>query len=101
MTIYHFSAKVVPRGKGQSAVAAAANLSGDRLQDERTGEEKYYPRQVMLETMIFAPSHSPERERLCNEVEKAEVRKRKELIHEFVQIKFVAMGMIQLILMHK
>ena len=125
MAIYHFSAKVVSRGKGQSAVAAAAYLSGDRLQDERTGEEKYYHRQVMSETMILAPSHSPEwvkdRERLWNEVEKAEVRKnsqlvreinvalpielskerQKELIHDFVLTKFVAKGMIADVYIHR
>ena len=125
MAIYHFSAKVVSRGKGQSAVAAAAYRSGDRLQDERTGEEKFYHRQVMPETMILAPSHSPEwvkdRERLWNEVEKTEVRKnsqlareinvalpielsndhQKELIQDFVQKEFVEKGMVADIAIHR
>lgn len=46
MAIYHFSVQVISRGKGQSAVSDAAYRSGDRLQDERTGEEKFYHREV-------------------------------------------------------
>ncbi|WP_267888732.1 hypothetical protein [Bacillus weihaiensis] len=40
MAIYHFSTQVISRIKGQSAVASAAYRSGERLTDERTGEEK-------------------------------------------------------------
>jgi len=125
MAIYHFSAQVVSRGKGQSAIAAAAYRSGDKLQDERTGEEKFYKRDVKPDTMILAPSHSPEwvkdRERLWNEVEKVEVRKnsqlareinvalpielsaerQKELIRDFVQEQFVDKGMIADVSIHR
>lgn len=125
MAIYHFSAQVISRGKGQSAVAAAAYRSGERLQDERTGEEKFYHREVLPETMILAPSQSPEwvtdRERLWNEVEKIEVRKnsqlareinvalpielstdrQKELIQEFVQTEFVDKGMVADVCIHR
>lgn len=125
MAIYHFSAQVISRGKGQSAVAAAAYRSGDRLMDERTGEEKYYRREVMPESMIFAPSHSPEwvydREKLWNEVESAEKRKdaqlaremnialpreltndrQEELIQNYVQMEFVNKGMIADIAIHR
>ena len=55
MAIYHFSAQVISRGKGQSAIASAAYRSGERLQDERTGETKYYKRHVQPETMILSP----------------------------------------------
>lgn len=125
MAIYHFSAQVISRGKGQSAVAAAAYRSGDKLQDERTGEEKFYKRNVQPESMILAPSNSPEwvkdRERLWNEVEKAETRKnsqlsreinvalpielsnerQKELISNFVQEQFVDKGMIADVNIHR
>lgn len=125
MAIYHFSAKVISRGKGQSAVAAASYRSGERLTDERTGEEKYYHRNVEPDTMILAPSNSPEwvyeRERLWNEVEHAEKRKdsqlareanialpvelsneqQKELIRDFVQKEFVDKGMIADIAIHR
>lgn len=125
MAIYHFSAQVISRGKGQSAVAAAAYRSGDKLQDERTGEEKFYRREVTPDSMILAPSNSPEwmkeRERLWNAVEKAENRKnsqlareinialpvelsngqQKELIRDFVQKEFVDKGMIADICIHR
>ena len=70
MAIYHFSAQMISRSKGQSAVAAAAYRSGERLKDERTNERKFYKREVKPETMILAPSHAPEwvqdRNRLWN-----------------------------------
>ena len=37
MAIYHFSAKVISRAVGSSAVAAAAYRSADRLHDKRLG----------------------------------------------------------------
>lgn len=125
MAIYHLSMQIMSRSRGQSAVAAAAYRSGERLQDERTGEEKFYHREVQPDSMILAPSNSPEwvndRERLWNEVEKVEIRKdsqlareinialpvelsnekQKELIRDFVQEQFVDKGMIADISIHK
>ncbi|RIW27273.1 molybdopterin-guanine dinucleotide biosynthesis protein MobA [Bacillus salacetis] len=125
MAIYHFSAQVISRGKGQSAVAAAAYRSGDRLMDERTGEEKFYHRDHQPDAMILAPSNSPDwvqdRERLWNEVEKSETRinsrlarevnialprelthdHQKELIRNYVQEQFVDQGMIADIAIHR
>src|SRR3546814_17987276 len=40
MAIYHFSAKVISRAVGSSAVAAAAYRSADRLHDERSEESR-------------------------------------------------------------
>jgi hypothetical protein len=37
MAIYHFSAKVISRASGSSALAAAAYRSASRLHDERLG----------------------------------------------------------------
>lgn len=125
MAIYHFSAKVISRSKGQSSVKSAAYRSGERLHDERTGETKKYKREVQPETMIFAPSHAPEwvhdRNRLWNEVEKIEKRKdaqlarevevslprelsnkqQKELIINYVQEQFVNKGMVADIAIHR
>jgi MobA/MobL family len=125
MAIYHFSAQVISRGKGQSAIASASYRSGERLKDERTGEVKYYHREVQPDTMILAPSNAPEwvydRERLWNEVEHSEKRKdarlareinialprelnhheQKELIRDYVQEAFVNQGMIADIAIHR
>ncbi|MGE7880305.1 MobQ family relaxase [Peribacillus muralis] len=125
MAIYHFSAQVISRSKGQSAVASAAYRSGDRLTDERTDETQFYKRDVPPETMILAPSQSPEwvhdRQQLWNEVEKSETRKNSqvareinialpreishqeqvELIRGYVQIEFVDQGMIADVAIHR
>lgn len=125
MAIYHLSMQIISRSKGQSAVASASYRSGERLEDERTGEVKFYKRDVQPETMILAPSNSPEwiqdRERLWNEVEKIEKRKdsqlaremnialprelsneqQRELIKTFVQDEFVKKGMVADIAIHR
>ncbi|MCU7713109.1 MobA/MobL family protein, partial [Priestia megaterium] len=125
MAIYHLSMQIISRSKGQSAVAAAAYRSGEKLHDERTDEQKFYARDVQPETMILTPSHSPEwmKDRNClwNEVEKVEKRKdsqlarelnvalpielnhdqQKELIQSFVQNEFVEKGMVADIAIHR
>ena len=81
MASYHFTAKMVSRGKGQSATAKAAYNARERLRDERTIEIKDYSRHrdEPVFSGIFAPKDAPEwahdRERLWNEVEQRETRK--------------------------
>lgn len=86
MAIYHYSTQVASRSAGKSVVAMAAYRSGDRLEDERTGELKFYRRSTPPETIILAPANAPEwvqdRNRLWNEVEKAEKRKDAQLCRE-------------------
>lgn len=87
MAIYHFSAKVVSRGKGQSAVAKAAYNSRERLEDERTGDAHDYRRKGgLLFSGIFAPKNAPEwvrdRATLYNEIERREKRKDAQLVRE-------------------
>ncbi|MED4262048.1 MobQ family relaxase, partial [Priestia aryabhattai] len=125
MAIYHLSMQIISRSKGQSAVAAAAYRSGEKLYDERTDEQKFYARHVQPETMILTPFHAPEwmkdRNRLWNEVEKVEKRKdsqlarelnialpielnhdqQKELIQSFAQNEFVQKGMVADIAIHR
>lgn len=125
MAIYHFSAQIISRSKGQSAVAAASYRSGEKLIDERTGEIKNYHREVQPETMIIAPDNSPEwvqnRQRLWNEVENVEKRKnsqlareinialpielskekQKTLVVEYVKEQFVDKGMIADVCIHR
>lgn len=125
MAIYHLSMQIISRSKGQSAIAAAAYRSGEKLHDERTDEQKFYVRHVQPETMILTPSNAPEwmkdRNRLWNEVEKVEKRKdsqlarelnialpielnhdqQKELIKSFAQNEFVQKGMVADIAIHR
>jgi ATP-dependent exoDNAse (exonuclease V) alpha subunit len=125
VAIYHFSAKILSRSTGRSAVAAAAYRSGARLQDERTGRAYDFTRKRGVEhAEILAPPHTPDwmfdRAELWNGVEKAEKRKdaqlareievalprelaaerRAVLVREFVQNEFVSQGMIADVAIH-
>ncbi|WP_256464163.1 MobA/MobL family protein [Halobacillus amylolyticus] len=87
MAIYHFSGQMISRGKGQSATAAAAYRSGEKLHSERYNKTNEYKRLVQPETYMMKPKHAPEwandRGRLWNEVEKIEKQKNSQLAREF------------------
>ena len=87
MAIYHLHAKIVSRAKGQSVVASAAYRAGASLYDERLGQVWDYTHKRGVEhTEILTPHGAPEwtrnRERLWNEVERAERRKDAQLARE-------------------
>lgn len=119
MAIYHFAAKVISRGKGSSAVAAAAYRSASRLFDERIERTHNFTSKagvVHSETLLpeGAPERWSDRATLWNEVEAAELRKDAQLAREvefalprempqreavqlardFVQREFVSKGMV-------
>ncbi len=119
MALYHFSAKVISRANGSSAVAAAAYRSASRLEDERLGRgHDFSNKSGVVHSEILAPEGSPERwqdrETLWNEVELGEKRKDAQLAREiefaipremipaqgvelardFVQAEFVDRGMV-------
>lgn len=125
MAIFHYSTQVASRSAGKSAIAMAAYRSGDKLYDERTGELKFYRRDQQPEAVILAPANAPEwvqdRNRLWNEVEKAEKRKdaqvcreinvalpreldvdaQRELLLQYCQEQFVDRGMIADVAIHR
>ncbi|MFN3727349.1 MAG: Ti-type conjugative transfer relaxase TraA [Allosphingosinicella sp.] len=79
MAIYHFSAKVISRAAGSSALAAAAYRSASRLHDQRLDRHHDFSNKagvIHSEVMLpdGAPGHLSDRERLWNEVEAAEKR---------------------------
>lgn len=90
MAIYHLAVKVIGRSRGQSAIAAAAYRSGEKLTDEATGQVKHYPARAerIRFTGIFAPPGAPswvyERNRLWNKAEQVEKRKDATLAREIV-----------------
>ena len=119
MAIYHFSAKLISRGAGRSAVAAAAYRSASRLQDERLGRaHDYRDKPGVVHSEILLPEGAPDRwldrATLWNEVEAGEKRKDAQLAREieialpreltqaqaielaqdFVREQFVAEGMV-------
>jgi Ti-type conjugative transfer relaxase TraA len=126
MAIYHFSAKVISRGCGSSALAAAAYRSASRLQDQRLDRHHDFSSKAgVIHSEVMLPGGAPEqfcdRERLWNEVEAAEKRidaqlareiefalPRElsaeagiELAREFVAREFVTAGMIADLNVHR
>jgi Ti-type conjugative transfer relaxase TraA len=119
VAIYHFSAKLISRGAGRSAVAAAAYRSASRLDDERLGRaHDYSDKPGVVHSEILRPDGAParwlDRATLWNEVEAGEKRKDAQLAREieialpreltkaqavelardFVREQFVAQGMV-------
>jgi Ti-type conjugative transfer relaxase TraA len=119
MAIYHFTAKVISRSKGRSAVAAAAYRSASQLHDYRQDLTfDYAAKPDVIHSEILAPRESPEwvhnRELLWNAVEAGEKRRDSQvarevefalpeelrqseaiaLAREFVEREFVARGMV-------
>lgn len=119
MAIYHFSAKVIGRGSGRSAVAAAAYRAAARLNDERLGRHHDFTNKAgVIHSEMMLPEGASDRlrdrETLWNAVEAAEKRKDAQLAREvefaipremtreqgialareFVAHEFVARGMV-------
>jgi hypothetical protein len=125
MAIYHFTAKIVSRSRGQSAVAKAAYNAHDRLTNDKTGERHDYRHKgAVMFSGIFAPKNAPDwvqdRQTLWSEVEKAEKRinsqvareieialpheltdkQREYLVKDFVRENFVRHGMVADVAIH-
>ena len=119
MAIYHLTANVVSRARGQSAVAAAAYRMGATLRDQRYGvTHNYAGKRGVSHAEIIAPDGAPawvgDRQELWNRVEARELRKdsqlarlieialpveltgaeRIALMRDFVTVELVAKGMI-------
>lgn len=90
MAIYHLAAQEFSRGRGDSAVHAAAYRARDDLTDERTGLRHDYSRKAdeLLFEGIYAPKDAPDwaldRQQLWNHVEAFEKHRRAILAREFV-----------------
>ena len=89
MAIYHLEAKIVSRGAGRSAVAAAAYLSCSRMLNEYDGVQHDYTRKQGLGwRQVFLPATATtewqDRENLWNAVEETETAKDSRLAREFV-----------------
>ncbi|WP_298273090.1 Ti-type conjugative transfer relaxase TraA [uncultured Bradyrhizobium sp.] len=87
MAIYHFSAKIISRANGSSAVASAAYRAAERLHDDRLGRDHDFSNKAgVVHSEIMLPEGAPERlnDRAClwNEVEAGEKRKDAQLARE-------------------
>ena len=118
IAIYHCGIKIISRGKGKSAVAAAAYRSGEKIKNDYDGvTHDYTNKRGITHTEIILPSHAPpefaERSTLWNSVEQIEKSKNSQLareieialprelsaeqqislVREYVKDNFVAVGM--------
>ena len=87
IAIYHCSIKIISRGKGKSAVAAAAYRAGEQITNEHDGVTHDYTRKGgIVHTEILLPDHAPaeyaDRSLLWNAVEKIEKAKNAQLARE-------------------
>lgn len=88
MASYHMCCKVISRGQGRSATAAAAYRAAERILDRRTGIEHDYSRkQGVVRSEVLLPRDAPElyrdRGELWNAVEAAEHRRNSQLAREY------------------
>lgn len=125
MAVYRFSATIIGRAAGRSAVAAIAYRAAERIVDARTGlEHDFTRRRGVLHSEILTPENTPEwmrdRAALWNAVEAAERRRdaqlareiqlslphelderqRIRLVRDFVRQEFVSRGMVADIAVH-
>lgn len=125
IAIYHCSIKIISRGKGKSAVAAAAYRSGEKLTNDYDGTTHDFTRKGgVVHTEILLPDNAPreysDRSMLWNAVEAVEKSKNAqlsreieialpnelseteciELAREFVQKNFVDKGMCADVCIH-
>ena len=88
IALFHFHVTQIKRSAGQSAVAAAAYRSGEKLHSEYYGEDSDYTRKggVICSEILLPPQTPPsfsDRETLWNAVEKVERGKRAQLAYSF------------------
>ena len=88
IALFHFHVTQIKRSPGQSAVAAAAYRSGEKLHSEYYGEDSDYTRKggVICSEILLPPQAPPsfsDRETLWNAVEKVERGKRAQLAYSF------------------
>ena len=89
MAIYHLEAKIVSRGTGRSAVAAAAYMSCSKILNDYDGVLHDFTRKRgLVWEQTFLPEYAPpewvDRSVLWNAVEEAEKTKDSRLAREFV-----------------
>ena len=87
LAIFHCQIKIISRGKGKTATAAAAYRSGTKIVDDEFGETHDYTRKsgVAFSEILLcanAPSTYSDRQTLWNEVQKIEKQKNAQLCRE-------------------
>ena len=86
---FHFSVNIISRGKGKSAVASAAYISGEKIKNEWDGvtydytrKEKVFVKNIILHDHIQKEFN--DRSTLLNKVEMAEKDSNAQLARQFI-----------------
>lgn len=79
MANYHLEISVVSRGKGHSITSRVNYITGQKLYDQYSQKKHYDRRQDVLYYKVFIPENAPsdyqDLQTLCEEIDKAEIRK--------------------------
>ncbi len=102
IAIYHFEAKIISRGEGRSAVAAAAYMSCDKIYNDYDGvQHDYTKKQGLVWEHVFLPQYAPpewkDHAKLWNAVEESEKSKDSRLAREFVVALPVELKKVELV----
>ena len=88
MANFHFEVKTISRGKGHSVASRASYIYGRSLYDSYRDKSYYNHRKDVVRQMIFLPETAPPEfqnpQYLCDEIERAEVRKDARTAREFI-----------------
>jgi ATP-dependent exoDNAse (exonuclease V) alpha subunit len=105
MAIYHYHVDIFTRSKGQSAVAAAAYRSGEKIKNEYDGKTHDYSRKkgIVYQEILLpenAPKEFSDRAELWNAIEKKDKRRDSQLARSLeisLPIEFTTEEQIELI----
>lgn len=125
MANYHFETTIISRGQEGSVTGKVSYISGRTLRDSRNGKTYYNHRKDIVCQKIFLPSSAPpefyDLQHLCDEIERAEVRRDARtarqfiaslpnelppgelvrIVHEFIESNFVSYGLCAIAAIHR
>lgn len=88
MANYHFESTIISRGKGHSVTGSVSYICGQTLRDRYNDKTCYHHRKDVVWQKIFLPDHAPpefrQLQHLCDEIERAEVRRDARTARQFI-----------------
>lgn len=125
MANYHFEVTIISRGKDRSLTGSVSYICGRALHDRYNKKTLYHHRKDVVWQKIFLPSHAPSEfrqiQRLCDEIERVEVRRdartarqfiaslpnelppgeQVRIVHEFIECNFLPFGLCAIAAIHR
>lgn len=125
MSNYHFEAAIISRGNARSVTGSVSYICGRTLRDRCNDKMYYHHWKDVVWQKIFLPDHAPaefrQLQRLCDEIERAEVRwdartarqliaslpnelppgEQIRIVREFIEDNFVSCGLCAVAAIHR